>query len=417
MKPRLRLLLIIFTMIISPPTPAQNTGELIAHWRFDNCDATDNSGNGHHGVIHGSPRCIDGILGRALEFKTGQYIEIPTHKFLDGKCNLTISTWINNRASDSQWHQVFAIGDERPENDPISMQFTAGLFNSEILEKTSLNHVGFGDTIADEAITIHPLYFDFFFNTNEWYLLSVVLKTSFESATMSIYVNDQRVYTVAKEKTICIRYDKPMQANISAIDNGKQGWMGYIDDFRIYNRALSNSDIAQLYNANAYSNKKIARSNESPNTSNRPRSEKSTDFTLIINDLDDDSDLDLFIITHFDYADLTETVWLNDGSGVFLLEMPAKKVDIFDHIVDHTFRYEIRSADLLKHDGCLDAFVLHPIDSRDQWTDDGYSSFTASGNARTLCLRWPEQVVKACYQRADPFILQRVLSEVTWSHL
>ena len=62
---------------------------LVAYWSFDNCDATDDSGNGHDGKIFGNPECVEGISGKALLFNEedgdngcgqpgGDYIVLPT---------------------------------------------------------------------------------------------------------------------------------------------------------------------------------------------------------------------------------------------------------------------------------------------------------------------------------------------------
>jgi hypothetical protein len=70
---------------------------LVAYWSFDNCDAKDDSGNGHDGEIHGNPECVDGIKGKAFQFgKVDDYIylldkselaDLPINSF-------TVVAWI-----------------------------------------------------------------------------------------------------------------------------------------------------------------------------------------------------------------------------------------------------------------------------------------------------------------------------------
>jgi gliding motility-associated-like protein len=45
---------------------AQPTVGKIAHYSFDNCDATDDSGNGSNGTMFGNPTCDCGVKGQAL---------------------------------------------------------------------------------------------------------------------------------------------------------------------------------------------------------------------------------------------------------------------------------------------------------------------------------------------------------------
>jgi len=51
---------------------------LLAYWSFDNCTATDDSGNGHNGTLNGNPTCVNGKIGKALKFDgNDDDIEIP----------------------------------------------------------------------------------------------------------------------------------------------------------------------------------------------------------------------------------------------------------------------------------------------------------------------------------------------------
>lgn len=55
------------TVVPTIPSPQQMQAGLIAHWSFDNCDGTDSSGNSFHGTLYGTPRCVNGVSGKALE--------------------------------------------------------------------------------------------------------------------------------------------------------------------------------------------------------------------------------------------------------------------------------------------------------------------------------------------------------------
>ncbi len=58
---------IIFSITLSAQTPIITDG-LIAYYSFDNCDAFDDTENGSDGIIVGTPNCVCGVSGNALEF-------------------------------------------------------------------------------------------------------------------------------------------------------------------------------------------------------------------------------------------------------------------------------------------------------------------------------------------------------------
>lgn len=411
MRVNLPLLMSVIPLFFSTVGRAEHTDGLIAQWRFDSCDATDDSGNGHHGVIRGAPQCIDGVMGRAFAFSPGHYIEIPTRNFLEGKSNLTIVSWFNNRSRDNNWHQLFSIGDERAGLDPVTIQFSA---RGSPRGTISLNDLGFGDTKAKDAITFHPYYFNFQFESDLWYLIAVVLEASSDASTMRIYVNDKRIYTVSRETVISISHDIPMTANIGAIDGGTQGWQGDIDELTIYGRALSLAEVQQLYYANPGFDAGVFYDKTSTVNSTVAISKTTSDFTLVLGDLDQDADLDLTIFDHSDDTEFAQTVWLHNEEGYRLRAQTKTGSGIFKVSGDQ-YRYEIRTADL-DEDDCLDAFIVHPLDGRERWIDDGVNSFIDGGSSRVIRLSWPASLKAECLSKADPQILQQVLSEASWSY-
>ncbi|MDD5215939.1 MAG: hypothetical protein PHQ03_10435 [Methylococcales bacterium] len=64
-KPLALLTLALLPIFFSPANADLKDG-LVAHWSFDDCRATDNSGNGHDGTLGGNPQCIEGIKGKAF---------------------------------------------------------------------------------------------------------------------------------------------------------------------------------------------------------------------------------------------------------------------------------------------------------------------------------------------------------------
>lgn len=84
---------------------ASHGAELLGHWDFNaeaGAQVTDRSGHGHHGMIHGEPKCEPGVSGEALRFvTTADFVDfgaaiIPAQDF-------TISVWINCDDTEKQF--------------------------------------------------------------------------------------------------------------------------------------------------------------------------------------------------------------------------------------------------------------------------------------------------------------------------
>jgi hypothetical protein len=98
---------VVLTLTV-PPTAATDVDaialdpELILHYTFDDCDATDSSGMGNHGALMNSTGCAEGVIGNALEVRghgttgsLGDHVLLPTIDFM-GMDEFAISLWIRD---------------------------------------------------------------------------------------------------------------------------------------------------------------------------------------------------------------------------------------------------------------------------------------------------------------------------------
>ena len=92
---------------------------LVAHWSFDDCRATDNSGNGHNGTLNGNPQCVDGVKGKAFSFDgSTNWIEgsINSDAFAG---NWTISAWFYHTGYGTPWESIFSNNTNDTTNAPL----------------------------------------------------------------------------------------------------------------------------------------------------------------------------------------------------------------------------------------------------------------------------------------------------------
>ena len=82
--------------------------ELLAHWKFDEGSGTileDSSGNGHHGVISGTPVWGPGPLGLALDNRTTTSgTEVPNFDITGGTGSCTLTFWTKWDGFDETQH-------------------------------------------------------------------------------------------------------------------------------------------------------------------------------------------------------------------------------------------------------------------------------------------------------------------------
>jgi len=225
---------------------------LVAYWSFDNCDATDDSGNGHNGTIRGNLMCTEGKKGKAFQFDGSSFIVLPDSRFLDGNCGATISAWVNYQASaeycdygcDWTWHMIIGSSDGRPWTDPLTLQFALN----------RARDFGFSDLAAGTSIRVDPLTDNVYLSQNTWHLVTATLEQTPAGSQMKIYKDRDLAQTVSSDQRVCISYDADMETVIGALNICFPGnqcytqpWIGYIDELRVYNRAVTEAEIQALY--------------------------------------------------------------------------------------------------------------------------------------------------------------------------
>lgn len=205
---------------------AQVTDGLVAKWSFNNGNANDEVGT-NDGTVHGASLSTDrfGNLNMAYDLDgVDDYLSFPSDVYFDGA--FTVSAWANIRTVQS-WSRLLDFGNGS-NSDNVLLAFSGA---------------SSGNFVA-EVIGGGQLYSDVLFPLNNWTFICVTLDTD---NTLSIY--EDNVLRSSMQVSI-------MPQNIIRTLNyiGKSNWDfdaytdGQIDDVRIYNRALSLSEIDELYN-------------------------------------------------------------------------------------------------------------------------------------------------------------------------
>ena len=207
---------------------------LVAWYPFDG-NASDMSGNGKHGTVHGATLVADrhGHANKAYSFDgVNDYISM----IIATNNDLTFSAWIKIDSFSNQYPKVFDLGSSYPF---FRIGF-AGNTNSNV----TAGIVGKMDSLSTTAAGTHGSILSYGIQpTNTW--LNVVSSLGV-SSNHTTYLNGQLVqqsnYTYTPSSTGNLKIGTDFAMGASHFFNGS------IDGIRIYNRALSTAEVLALYN-------------------------------------------------------------------------------------------------------------------------------------------------------------------------
>lgn len=220
----------IFSGLFAQQLPPITDG-LIAYYSFDNCDATDDTGGGSDGVIVGSPGCVCGVSGNALEFDgLNDYILFlgSVNNYFDTD-NLTISFYFKSFGSPLAQDILSKRENCGPDNS-LSIVYTP-TFNSVAVNMDE------DFTKGSEA----EATLDF---SNCWHHVVIIRK----GGKTILYLDgvwaaeDSAISRVDLENSAALSL-----ANSPCIGGGVNRFKGFIDELAIYSDDILETQAEDLY--------------------------------------------------------------------------------------------------------------------------------------------------------------------------
>ncbi|MFZ2725675.1 MAG: LamG domain-containing protein [Methylococcaceae bacterium] len=197
-----------------------NTG-MIAHWSFDDCTAKDITQSGYDGVINGAVQCANGLNGKALNFNAvDTSVKLPPLPAVLKK-GFSGCAWANYK-NNNDWGSLFDFANG------------AYLDNIALIRNQTYNRILYfyqSDYIATGGKITN----------NQWQLFCVTINNT--AHTARLYVDGKLVNSNTNHQIPNIS----RSSNFLGNNNWNEQFYGLLDDVRIWNRALSSSEIAQLY--------------------------------------------------------------------------------------------------------------------------------------------------------------------------
>lgn len=215
------------------------TNDLVAHFPF-NGNANDASGNGHNGTVTGATLTTDrfGQTNQAYLFGgPAAYITVPLNAAIFSN-DFTASVWFNASDINNGWPTLL-------HEQGVSAAYTP--FNLQIAGLTS-GSTGIGHLIADATIS-GPSFNWLLDRANQTpigtYCQAVVTKAGTQ---VTMYLNSQ-VTVTGNVTTPITQTGETLWIGRAPTEDLKGAYVfhGVIDDIRIYNRALSADEVAELY--------------------------------------------------------------------------------------------------------------------------------------------------------------------------
>jgi len=213
------------TSTTTPPTSAPVSGGLVAAFGFEEQRGTtvyDASGNGNHGTVSGARRLTSTPFGRALRFDgVDDWVTINDNPSLSLATGMTLQAWVYPTAAMKGWATALV---KELSGQPVYSLYA----NGDGQRPASIVTTGGAERILSSGGTLP---------TNAW----THLASTYDGANQMLYVNGVLVGSRPQAGSISISGGKLRIAGNSVWG---EYFAGYIDEVRVYNRALSQAEIA-----------------------------------------------------------------------------------------------------------------------------------------------------------------------------
>ena len=217
------------------------TNGLVAYYPF-NGNANDASGNGHNGIVYGATLATNrfNTPNRAYYFTRSGWspgtrldeIYIPYSSAFNST-NISVSVWVLETADNSG--EVILARYQYGYSNPNGETWAMG-FGSTNNSTAWISGATYGTYDNVNSANVVPL--------NTW----THLVFTFDGQSFRIFANGKMIGTAIGSVPINVGGTSGISIGVSDQANGWWSpFEGIIDDVRIYNRALSTNEVAQLY--------------------------------------------------------------------------------------------------------------------------------------------------------------------------
>jgi len=195
---------------------------LVAHYEFEG-NADDSSGNNLHGSLAGgATTTVDAERGNVLSLGGGDYVDCGDDALFDITDSITVAAWIKVDTFNKNFQAAVTKGDE-------TWKLTRSGGANSVEFCCNLEDAGF--TSADGSVNV---------DDGQWHHVAGV----YDGSKVDLYVDTVLDNSEPASGTISTD-TSPVMIGQNAGWPGRW-WIGLVDDVRIYNNALTASEIADI---------------------------------------------------------------------------------------------------------------------------------------------------------------------------
>lgn len=229
-----KLFTIFIFSIITNFVISQTTVGLIAHYPLDN-SAIDVSGNNYNGIFYGLVATTNRFnqVNKSMLFNGyGQYVSVSHNIWSD---ELTLSAWV----------YIDNFGSGNPTNQGKFIFFKApnsGYNQDYVLAVSYINNIPKAQFIFGQG---SGQYMNLISNsnlqTNQWYLITATRKNGVAKLWINANLDANATYNFTL-------YNQNYNLKLGMSHDNSQSFSGKLDELRIYNWALEQEQIIDIYN-------------------------------------------------------------------------------------------------------------------------------------------------------------------------
>jgi len=206
--------------------------DLVGWWKMDDGSGTiahDATQNGNHGTLLGNPQWVAGYVGGALKLDgTDDYVALPLGSMMSALTNSTLALWVNFSGQGGAWQRILDFGSSTANYLYVCPQDGSGALHVAITANTGV----WTDIVSPTGGL-----------PTGWHHLALAIDG--KAKNLKIFLDGQVVA------------NSPTLYGLSDLGNTTQNWLGrseyadpyfngVLDDFRIYNEALSAAEIGKI---------------------------------------------------------------------------------------------------------------------------------------------------------------------------
>jgi hypothetical protein len=206
---------------------------------------TDRSGSGNHGAVSGAVWTSSGYIQGAYDFNgTNQWIAVPGSSSLNLTTAITVSAWVKFKGE--------GVG-----NHVFLMKHTLNYIQYGLLRMANSGGDAhkFSAALSSGAGSHQDFVSDYVLDDGDWCFVG--MSFSMASTNVKLYVNGLLNKTIVKSTAIA-------GDSLGSLDIGREHkWNEYanvvVDDVRIFNRELSDTEVLRIYHnsASGYANTSV----------------------------------------------------------------------------------------------------------------------------------------------------------------